>query len=338
MKRKGFTLIELLVAIAIIGVLVALLLPAIQSAREAARRTQCANNLKQMGLALQNYLDANGALPPGSVIGFPTAQTLFWQGWSVQAKILPYLDSDAKYAAINYDLNYETIPNTTARLAVSGFYLCPSDPQANNHRVADSHHNINYGVNRGDWFVWGGPNSSARPQAPFAVNSRVGPGDVIDGMSKTVFAAEVKARFPHFRDCSGLVFAPLSPAPMPGPDADPASIPQYTGCTGQLRADSGHSEWEDGHVHQSGFTTAWTPNRRTSGSFGGTRVEDVDLTGIRERNGGPTFSAITARSFHSGGVNVLFGDGAVRFVQDSIDGRIWRSMGTIAGGEAFSDL
>jgi prepilin-type processing-associated H-X9-DG protein len=96
---------------------------------------------------------------------------------------------------------------------------------------------------------------------------------------------------------------------------------------------SGHSEWIDGHVHQTGFTTAWPPNRKILG--GPSRV-DTDLSGVREMNGGPTYAAITARSYHPGGVNVLLGDGSVRFVKDSIDGRTWRALGTIAGNEAIS--
>lgn len=340
MKKTGFTLIELLVVLAVISVLIALLLPAVQFAREAARRAKCANNLKQIGIALQNYEAAFGCLPPATVIGIAIGRPNVWQGWSAQARLLPYLDGADKYAAINYDLNYEHIANTSATRTISDFFLCPSDINADQHRNTggDNHHNICYGVNRGDWYVWGGAATTQRPRAPFCVNSSLSAADMLDGQSKTMYAAEVKARFGHLRDCSGLVFAPANSTPIPGPDADPGSIPQYESCSGQLKVDSGHSEWEDGHVHQSGFTTAWTPNRTTSGSLSGVRLPDADLTGIRERNGGPTFSAITARSYHPGGVHVLMGDGTVPFIHDSIDGSIWRSLGTIAGSEAFAEL
>ena len=126
---------------------------------------------------------------------------------------------------------------------------------------------------------------------------------------------------------------------MPGPNDNPAIIPQYTSCSGgisELRPDSGHSEWEDGNTSQAGFTTAWPPNKETPGTFGGVSVPDTDLIAIREENGGPTFAAITARSYHPGGVNVLFGDGSVRFVKNTIAGMTWRALGTVAGGEVIS--
>src|SRR3954469_22462761 len=96
-RRRGFTLIELLVVIAIIGVLVALLLPAVQAAREAARRIQCTNNLKQLGLAIHNYESANGVLPPPFVLGIISGRTLNGNGWSAHARVLPYLEQNATF-------------------------------------------------------------------------------------------------------------------------------------------------------------------------------------------------------------------------------------------------
>lgn len=96
-----------------------------------------------------------------------------------------------------------------------------------------------------------------------------------------------------------------------------------------------HTQWVEMSVHHNGFTTAWTPNRVTPGGPGLTRP-DVDVLSIRERNGGPTFAAITSRSFHPGGVQMLFGDGSVRFVPQTIEGSVWRAWGTVAGGEAVS--
>ena len=89
-------------------------------------------------------------------------------------------------------------------------------------------------------------------------------------------------------------------------------------------------------MNQSGFTTAWTPNKKTPGAFGGVPYEDIDLIAQREEEGGPTFAAITARSYHPAGVNVLMGDGSVRFVKDSIAGPVWRALGTVNGNEAIS--
>ena len=89
-------------------------------------------------------------------------------------------------------------------------------------------------------------------------------------------------------------------------------------------------------MNQSGFTTAWTPNKKTPGVFGGVAYPDIDLIAQREEEGGPTFAAITARSYHPGGVNVLMGDGSVRFIKDTINGATWRGLGTVNGGEVLS--
>ena len=220
-------------------------------------------------------------------------------------------------------------------------YLCPSDGQNRVIFIDDGQprNNTNYAFNRGDWFVWGGSASAPQPGSPFRVNVTVPIAAVTDGLSNTLFAAEVKTHTPYLLNCSGLRYAPLGSQPIPGPNDDPLAIAQYVGCSGglaELRPDSGHSEWEDGNTSQTGFTTAWPPNKVTPGRFGGNSVPDTDLIAIREENGGPTFAAVTARSFHPGGVNALMGDGSVRFIKSTIDGRTWRALGTVAGGEVIS--
>src|SRR5262249_7308124 len=113
-RSSGFTLIELLVVIAIISVLIALLLPAVQSAREAARRIQCTNNLKQMGLALHNYESIAGALPPSNVAGFMNGtKNFFFNGWSVHARILPFMEQGVAFNAINFSYSHRTVQNST---------------------------------------------------------------------------------------------------------------------------------------------------------------------------------------------------------------------------------
>src|SRR5271166_430496 len=130
MKRsRGFTLIELLVVIAIIAVLIALLLPAVQSAREAARRMQCVNNLKQLGIALHNYHDALSIFPPGYIAAskFIDGETDTAPGWSWASMILPQLEQASLYSSINVYLPIQAGANVTATQTIVGAYLCPSD-------------------------------------------------------------------------------------------------------------------------------------------------------------------------------------------------------------------
>jgi len=329
--RRGFTLIELLVVIAIIGVLIALLLPAVQSAREAARRIQCTNNLKQLGLGLMNYESAAGALPPAVVLAGSGADVRWWGGWSVHGRVLPYMEQGNLFNAINFNVDYANPQNTTVSAQSVAVFLCPSEV---NPRPADHDFGpagvTNYGWCMGDWYVWGGfggrPNRSA-----FEANRSRTLAEFRDGLSNSVVAAEVKTYQAYLRDCGGLANI-QDPDLVPPPTADPLAVaPEYnSGCS--LKT-SGHTEWVDGHAHQSGFTTAWPPNRRITRA--GAPDQDLDLTGQREVRGGPTFAAVNARSYHNGGVNALLGDGSVRFVKDTIAGDAWRALGSIRGGEAL---
>src|SRR5262245_50328186 len=125
--RRGFTLIELLVVIAIIGVLIALLLPAVQAAREAARRMQCTNNLKQIGLGLHNYESITGALPP-PLVQTGSGSTITWtNGWSVHGRLLPFLEQAAAFNAINFTFRYSVPENTTVSGLSVSMFLCPSE-------------------------------------------------------------------------------------------------------------------------------------------------------------------------------------------------------------------
>jgi prepilin-type N-terminal cleavage/methylation domain-containing protein/prepilin-type processing-associated H-X9-DG protein len=330
-ENRGFTLIELLVVIAVISVLIALLLPAVQSAREAARRIQCTNNLKQLGLGLHNYESIAGALPPRMVMT-GSGSTVSWSnGWSVHGRILPLMEQGAAFNAINFTLRYSVAENTTVSALGLSSFLCPSEIKPEPKLTATARMGVNnYGLNMGDWYVWGGfagmPN-----RAPFQVNRSRRFAEFTDGLSNTLVAAEVKAYQPNLGNCGGLANL-NNPGAIPLPSADPNAVaPEYnSGCT---LSTTGHTEWVDGGVHETGMTTAWTPNRRIVRKD--TPWQDLDLIGQRESRGGPTFAAVTSRSYHPGGVNILLGDGSVRFVKDSIDGQAWRALGTPGGGEVI---
>lgn len=181
--------------------------------------------------------------------------------------------------------------------------------------------------------------SSTPPNAPFRDNDCVKSASITDGLGNSLLATEVKTHTPYLLNCTDLVYAPLSANPMPGPTDSPSVIRQYSECSGppaELSPDSGHSEWEDGNTSQTGFTTAWPPITITPGRFGAISVVDTDLIAIREENGGPTFAAVAARSYHFRGVKTLLGDGSVRFVKQTIAGTIRRALGSIAGSEVVS--
>jgi len=339
-RRAGFTLIELLVVVAIIGVLIALLLPAVQMAREAARRASCINNLKQLGLALQHYESTFRLLPPAHSIeqrvGSPNYR---FHGWSVQARILPYIEQENRFSYLNIDVfQDESFVNATAKTMRIGTFVCPSDPKADEIRdptTATGYGNVNYGVNRGTWFVWDAFIVGRKPDAPFAVNYGAKFGQISDGLSKTIFMAENKVRRFFIRGCTGMIYQPNSATPEPTIDASPASVPFYFNCAGGSIREFGHTEWNTGEVHHSGFTFAWPPNTVSPGASSGINADDTDLVAVRELDGGPTYAAVTARSYHPAGVNVCMGDGSVQFISNSIDRRVWRSMGTMSGGETL---
>ncbi|WP_165251038.1 DUF1559 domain-containing protein [Paludisphaera soli] len=331
---RGFTLIELLVVIAIIAVLIALLLPAVQSAREAARRIQCTNNLKQLGLALHNYEGVAAALPP-SMCMKGSGATISWNnGWSVHGRILPFLEQGSAFNAINFTLRYNVPENTTIGAQVIAGFLCPSEINTQPRATATARYGVNnYGWNMGDWYVWGGFGGPSNA-APFELNQSRTLAAFSDGLSNTLVAAEVKTYQPNLANCGSGLANVGNPAALPSPASDPYTVaPEYNaGCT---LATTGHTEWVDGAVHETGFTTAWTPNKRIVRSGGDPR-QDLDLVGRRESTGGPTFAAVTSRSHHPGGVNALLADGSVRFVKDSINGDAWRALGTLRGGEVVS--
>lgn len=346
-SSKGFTLIELLVVIAIIAVLIGLLLPAVQAAREAARRISCVNNMKQLGLALHNYESTNASLPPSFLTqGYLTGSTatLIWSnGWSAHGRILPYIEQGSMFNGINFTLRYSVPDNSTFGAMVINAFICPSEKQPQPRATATSQYGVNnYGWNMGAWYVWGGYNVSISNSAPFQVNTSRRFSDISDGLSNTIAAAEVKTYQPNYANCGAAGSSGLANFPstynmntLPPPELSHDQVaPEYNTCPSTISLTS-HTEWVDGAVHETGFTTAWPPNKRITRA-GGDQGLDIDLVGSRESRGVPVYGAVTARSYHPGGVNTLMMDGSIRFVKNTIDGLTWRALGTMAGGEVIS--
>jgi prepilin-type N-terminal cleavage/methylation domain-containing protein len=336
LARRAFTLVELLVVVTIIGVLIALLLPAVQAAREAARRLACANNLKQLGLAIHQYHESYGFLPPGSLVAQLPDGSLETSYLGPHSRILPFIEQHNVFDAMNINALYGDLANKDAVGRVIDVFLCPSENQRDPvvHATFGNIGGVNYGFCMGDWYVWNGV-ASAGPatRSAFGVNFSRRFADFADGLSSTLLMSEVKNYQVTIRD--GGAFAQINdPNNVPPPNADPLTVcPEYSGNGTVFR--NAHTQWAEMSVHHNGFTTAWPPNRATPGGPGLSEA-DVDIISRRERLGGPTFAAITSRSYHPGGVQSLLGDGSVHFLRETIDGLVWRALGTVAGGEAIA--
>lgn len=324
LPRRAFTLIELLVVIAIIAVLIALLLPAVQQAREAARRIQCKNNLKQFGLALHNYVDSFTAFPPACVL--PLNQVT--DSFSAHARILPYVDQASLQSLINFSTSYKQQPQVT-QTRVSMF-LCPSEVNVQASSIGGlTYTPSNYAVSFGTWFAWN-PTTGATSDGAFGVNSKFGPADFSDGLSNTIGIAEVKTYQALLHDGG------WPNTPNVAPPATPADAIAYGGA---FDVNLAHAQWINGMMVQTGMTTTFPPNTPAIYMNGSTPV-DVDFVstrlGISATN--LTYGTVTARSFHIGLAHVLLMDGSVRGVSSQTDQRVWRSLGTRANGEVASDF
>jgi prepilin-type N-terminal cleavage/methylation domain-containing protein/prepilin-type processing-associated H-X9-DG protein len=314
----GFTLVELLVSISIIGLLVAILLPAVQSAREAARRAQCAANLRQIGTALHAYCSLHNMFPPAQLL---TGKTYSGNEISEHTFILPQLEQQALFSSVNMAFSSSegddapSQENHTARNTRLSIFLCPSD--------GERHHLNSYRFNRGRFKAVG----NRLFDGPFSIGIQPSEASVTDGLSHTAFVSErVGGSFSlSFGAAWQRDVKRWSGAGIPGGIivSDEQFIP---GCLeaepAQWFLTSGrywfYTGFDNCHYNHNG-----PPNDpRPSCGVGGGAEGGVNFLGLHP-----------PRSFHSGTVNLLLGDGHVDVVTDSVDRRVWVSLGTCCAGD-----
>jgi prepilin-type N-terminal cleavage/methylation domain-containing protein/prepilin-type processing-associated H-X9-DG protein len=348
-RRSGFTLIELLVVIAIIAVLIALLLPAVQAAREAARRAQCVNNLKQIGLALHNYHSAGNSFPLGASKNpknSPGDSDLIWSHWSAQALMLSYFEQQPLYNAANFSWGVDpygdpcyNVNSTVANTVVSSF-LCPSDPNSGRPNINNYYACVGTTTNFMTVNCWGGINPACAPTGStgmFTYWQAYGLRDCTDGASNTIAYAESLTGKPNV----GNAYRGNSTQGVndPGAQLFNASTNQaivvqaLQACAAAFKAGQSIQTnngqlWGFGARAYSLFQTIQTPNDRQY-PFGSCTFGCAGC-GLDQA------WTVDASSAHSGGVNVLMGDGSVRFIKDSISRNSWWALGTRDSGETIS--
>ena len=326
-RRHAFTLVELLVVIAIVGILVGLLLPAVQAARSASRRMQCQNHLKQISLACQNYHSVYKKFPPSALVDLSVNSTANNGSWGVHGRILPFHEQASLYEKIDLSIAWDhqsAINNVKMEV-----YACPSDPGSDQVRNPGNGRPLlyptNYGFNFGTWYVYN-PVTNTGGDGMFFPNSFLRYRDCLDGTSRTLLAAEVKAWTPYLRNGG--------PTETPIPH-NAAAMVSNAALASQFKL-TGHTEWPDGRVHHTGMTTTLAPTT-TSIYTQGNNSYDIDFNSWQEgkngRSGNRTYASVTSRSHHPGMVNVTFLDGSVSSITDSIDLDLWRAMGTRANHE-----
>ena len=326
-RRAAFTLVELLVVIAIIGILVSLILPAVQAAREAARRTKCQNSLKQLGLAMLQHEGAQGCFPAGYEQkvspNYPSIPAFRWR-WSALAQLAPYLEQTAIYNACDlenplYDQTGNVLNSRGNQLAAQQqvpILLCPSDPMSNV-KPDPNYGPTNYALNSSS-----GRNGGARilPDADgvFFKDVRTRIADILDGTSNTAMISETLIG----RGGSGLTALPTDKQSR-------ERVYAWIGSLGLMAANKcsastdyrtdRNTRWIDGDAYQTLYDHGYTPNS-----------PNVDCLSTSANWKG-------ARSKHPGGVNLLRCDGSVRFVAETIDVVAWGNLATRAGGDIVTE-
>ena len=339
-RRRGFTLIELLVVIAIIAVLIALLLPAVQAAREAARRSQCVNNLKQLGLAIHNYISTNDVIPPSGA-NYPTTTVApgdsgSSQTFSMKVRLLPFMEQQTLYNSVNfafsgtYNATLGTPANCTIITTTVSAFNCPSDTNSG-HIQNIAPNNTPMGVS--SYFVNCG---TARAYTGAAQNSN-GPAWFIGGQSQT----GTKLSIASIRDGTSntMVFSEIIKGNNgQNKPKDPSVVDQSMGLTA---GGSKTSDYADYQACLAGtYTSMWDYKGEywtsQDGGRGGTFCATMLPNSKSCQLNNAWDNLICASSFHSGGINVLFLDGSVKFVKNSINYTTWYAIASIANGEIVS--
>lgn len=344
-RRSGFTLIELLVVIAIIAILMALLVPAVQKVREAAARTQCINNLKQIGLATHNYESSNKILPPayrGNQIGMSPG---YYDLWGTLALLTPYLDQTPVYNGI--DLSLTMYHPTTFAIQAPGavqarvaVFLCPSDRMvsvcSNAYGVTGELMSTNYSFCLGTGTTRGRTNWLGSPwdaDGVFFAQSKIRMVTITDGTSNTVGASErILGDGPEATTFATR--AEIDPQTM---FVNPNMETTDANCASSTRANYTQRRmytWVAGEPRCTSYNHYYLPNDPVNPDCVANFVSTPPDPLLRSSGHGLS----TARSRHPGGVNVWMCDGSVRFIQNSVTLATWRALATRSGGESVSDF
>ena len=331
-RIRAFTLIELLVVIAIIAVLISLLLPAVQSAREAARRIQCTNNLKQLGLAAHNYHSSFDTFPTATFTYVPTGNT-----WGQHARLLGYVEQGSLYNTINFSFGVVAPESSTTLQTSIASFLCPSDfdrmSSSSNTNDAFGYARNNYRANGGNDTGALNPKTSVENNnGVFVAYQAVSVARITDGTSNTALFAEALLGDGDSNTVSvpGDWFLITPPSASRLDLYNTCKALNTTGLTGDTNQDSYSGRtWVTGWYQATRYTHIIPPN-------GLSCVYNVNNapTTIGAVNNGAT--ATTPSSRHPGGVNAAFSDGSVRFIKSTIDAATWWALGSTNGGEVVS--